>query len=195
MAEAAEAGNPFASYRIALALLQTKERTGDDLITAYGQLLLAANANLPEAQNELGVLYLSGNLGAVDGPAAIAWLTRSAKNGNPQAQYNLGGLYERGMGSVDQNINNAGELYLLAAKQNHHPAFFALARIFYDGTGTKPDPVKAWAMASMAKELGNTEAEELIKLISSDLKSQQMKEAKEEFLKMKAEQIDSTAKK
>lgn len=192
LAEAAEAGNPYASYRIALSLMQTKERTEDDSLKAYGHLLTAANAGVSEAQNELGVFYLSGSLGAADGPAAIAWLTRSAKSGNAQAQYNLGGLYERGMGSVDQNINSAGELYMLAAKQNHHPAYFALARMFYDGTGIKPDPVKAWAMSSLAKELGNTEAEALIALIATDLDNEQLKEAKEQFEKMKAEQIGVT---
>ena len=182
LAKAAEAGNPIASFRLAVQSL-----SGDkpDLLTGYGHLLTAANGNLVEAQNELGLFYLSGKLAAADGAAGVAWLTRAAQNGYAQAQNNLATLYEKGVGGVPQNIENAGQLYALAANQGHGPATFALARLIHEGIGTKADPVKAWALATLAVERGETEAEKLVTEIAKNLTEEQRAAAKKELEDMK----------
>ncbi len=192
--KAAEAGNPVANFRIAAALLSAEEPAAADLITGYARLVAAANGNLVEAQNEIGLLYLSGKLGIADVPAGVAWLTRSAQGGNAQAQNNLATLYERGISGLPANIENAGQLYSLAANQGHSGATLALARLIYQGTGTKADPVKAWALATLAAERGATDADELVKEISLKLSEKQRVAALKELEDMKSDKAAKPAK-
>ncbi len=176
--QAAEAGSPAAHFRLAVAAM-----TGDtpDLHTGYKHLLAAANGNLVEAQNELGLLYLSGKLAGADTAAGVAWLTRAAQNGYAQAQNNLATLYERGAAGIPQNLENAGQLYSLAANQGHGPATLALARLIYNGVGTKADPVKAWALAKLAEERGVEDAKIVLKEIAGKLDDAQLTEAKKQL--------------
>lgn len=184
--KAAEAGNPVANLRVAAGLLSAEKPAPADLVAGYGHLLAAANGNLTQAQNELGLLYLSGKLGIADSPAGVAWLTRAAQGGNAQAQNNLATLYERGIGGVSRNIENAGQLYSLAANQGHGPATLALARLIFGGVGTKADPVKAWALASLAVERGEKDADALVKEIGLKLDEKQRVEAVKELENIKS---------
>jgi uncharacterized protein len=181
--KAADAGNPTASFRLAVQALSVAK---PDLLAGYKHLLNAANGNLAEAQNELGLLYLSGKLASADGAAGVAWLTRAAQGGYAQAQNNLATLYERGAAGVPQNLENAGQLYALAANQGSGPATLALARLLYDGQGTKADPVKAWALATLAAERGEQEAAKLISEITAKLNEPQKAEAKQQLAAMKS---------
>lgn len=181
--KAAEDGSGAASLRMAVQALSGEK---PDLLTGYKYLLAAANGNLPEAQNELGLFYLSGKLALADSSAGVAWLTRAAQGGYAQAQNNLATLYERGAAGITQNLENAGQLYSLAANQGHAPSTLALARLIYQGTGTKPDPIKAWALASLAKERGATDAEKLITEIAEKLDAKQLMEAAKQLADIKA---------
>lgn len=187
--KAAEGGNPVASFRLAAQALSGEK---PDLIAGYRHLLSAANGNLVEAQNELGLLYLSGKLALADPAAGAAWLTRAAQNGSAQAQNNLATLYERGAG-VAQSIENAGQLYSLAANQGHGPATLALARLILEGVGTKADPLKAWALATLADERGEKEASKMAKEIASTLDDKQMAAAKKELENLKSEKAAGAA--
>lgn len=184
--QAAKEGSPVANLRMAAQYLATEKPAQADLLAGYGHLVAAANGNFPQAQNELGLLYLSGKLGSADAPAAVAWLTRAAQGGNAQAQNNLATLYERGVGGVPQNIENAGQLYTLAANQGHGPATLALARLLFQGVGTQPDPVKAWALATLASERGEKPAEDLVKEIALKLDPKQTEEARKVLADIKS---------
>lgn len=168
--QAAKAGNPLAHFRLAAHAFSAKE---PDLLRGYAHLVTAANSNLVEAQNELGLLYLSDRLQTADPTAGVAWLARAAQNGHPAAQNNLATLYEKGLAGLGRNLENAGQLYSLAANQGHAAATLALARMHRDGTGTDADPVKAWALASLAEERGAEEAAEMVKSIGSKLSETQ----------------------
>lgn len=183
---AAEAGNPVANFRVAAQYLAGEKPEKANLLTGYGHLLASANGNLVEAQNELGLLYLSGKLGSADSPAGVAWLTRAAQGGNAQAQNNLATLYERGIGGVPKNLENAGQLYALAANQGHGPATFALARLLNEGVGTKADPVKAWALATLAEQRGEKDAGKLASEIHGKLSEVQRGEAVKELENIKS---------
>jgi uncharacterized protein len=183
MEKASEGGSATASYRIALKALAGEK---PDLFRGYKYLVTAANGNSAEAQNELGIFYLSGKLPAVDGPAGVAWLTRAAQAGYAQAQNNLATLFERGTAGVPQNMQNAAQLYLLAANQGNGPATLALARILADGVGTKPDFVKAWCFASLAQERGVDDAKKYVEAIAAKLDPQQMTEAKKQLEDIKS---------
>lgn len=175
--KAAEAGSAMANFE--LARLSSGEEK-PNMIKIYMHLLAASKAGLATAQNDLGLLYLSGNLSEADPVAAAAWFTRAAKSGFSAAQNNLATLYERGLG-VDTNLNNAGELYGLAANQGHGPATTALARFYAIGIGTKPDLVKAWALASLAIERGDEEAKKLLDEITPRLTPSLAEAAKKEL--------------
>lgn len=181
--KAAEAGSAAANFRLAVASLSVEK---PDLLVGYKHLLAAANGNLVEAQNELGLLYLSGKLAGADGAAGVAWLTRAAQGGYAQAQNNLATLYERGAAGVTQNMENAGQLYSLAANQGHGPATLALARLLNEGIGTKADPVKAWALATLAQERGVEDAKKMLEAINPQLDDKQKAEAKKQLEEMKS---------
>ena len=190
--KAAEAGNPIANFRLAVQPL-----SGDkpDLLVAYGHLLKAASGNLAEAQNELGLLYLSGKLAAADSAAGVAWLTRAAQGGFAQAQNNLATLYERGAAGLSQNIENAGQLYSAAANQGHGPATLALARLLNEGIGTKPNPEKAWALATLASERGVEDGKKLASDIASKFNEKQRAAAQKELDDIKSgKKADTPAK-
>ena len=187
--KAAESGSPVASFRLAVQALSSEK---PDLLLGYKHLTAAANGNLPEGQNELGLLYLSGKLGSADSVAGVAWLTRAAQGGSAQAQNNLATLYERGAGGVTQSIENAGQLYSLAANQGHGPATLALARLINEGIGTKANPVKAWALAALAQERGEESAKTMIEEISSKLDDTQKAAAKKELADMKSGKTPET---
>ena len=57
-----------------------------------------------------------------------------AKNNDPEAQYNLGYMYETGDG-VGQDLMQAKKWYEKAAKQNHPDAQYALAALYYYDNG------------------------------------------------------------
>ena len=187
LAKAAESGSAIANFRFAA---QELSREKPDLLAGYGHLLAAANGNLAEAQNELGLLYLSGKLAAADASAGVAWLTRAAQIGFAPAQNNLGALYERGAAGLSQNLENACQLYTVAANQGNGPATLALARLVNEGTGTKANPVKAWALATIAQERGEKLAEKLANEINEKLDETQRAEARKELEDMKADSKD-----
>jgi TPR repeat protein len=179
---AAKNGSALAHFQLAVHRL-----SGDvsDMTPGYGHLVAAANGGLLEAQNELGLLYLSGRIGAADPAAGVAWLTRAAQGGFAQAQNNLATLYERGAG-VPQNLNNAGQLYSLAANQGHGPATLALARMHFQGLGTQVNLEKAWALATLAAERGEEGAKKLVEEIGGKLDEPKLAAARKELEAMKS---------
>lgn len=180
--QAAEAGSAVASLKLAVMELSAEK---PDLVSGYGHLLAAANGNLVEAQNELGLFYLSGKLAVADPAAGVAWLTRAAKGGYAPAQANLGTLYERGVAGVERSFENAGQLFTLAANQGHGAATLALANLVLEGHGTEADPVKAWALATLAAERGQEEATELATKIATKLDEKQREAAAKELETMR----------
>jgi TPR repeat protein len=187
---AAKGGSPVAHFRLAVQYLSVEN---GDVPTGYGHLLSAATGGLVEAQNELGLFYLSGKLAVADPVSAVAWLTRAAQAGYAQAQNNLATLYERGAG-VPQNLNNAGQLYSLAANQGHGPATLALARMHAQGLGTEVNPLKAWALATLADERGDEDAKKFAADIDKSLDEKQRVAARKELEDIKSGKVPETPK-
>ncbi len=181
--KAAEGKSPIAQFRMAAYHLSGEK---PDLSAGYAYLVASATGNLVEAQNELGLFYLSGKLGAADAPAGVAWLTRAAQNGSAAAQNNLATLYEGGGAGLTRNLDNAGQLYTLAANQGHGPATLALARLLSQGGGVKTDLVKAWALATIASERGEADAAKLATEIATKLDAKQLEEANKELADIKS---------
>ena len=81
---------------------------------------LAAAQGHATAQNNLGVMYGSGEGVPQDDAEAVIWYRLAAAQGHATAQYNLGVMYGGGRG-VPQDDAEAVIWYRLAAAQGHHP--------------------------------------------------------------------------
>ena len=71
----------------------------------------------------------------------------------PEAEYNLGTAYERGIG-VPQDYTQAADLYRRAAEQGNASAQFNLALLYDNGTGVARDYAQAAAWYTKAAEQG-----------------------------------------
>lgn len=116
------------------------------------QLAIAkAYAGDPEAQNSLGGMYVNGTYGAErDDAEAANWFREAADQGMPEAQYNLGMLFEVGQG-VPKNPSRAAELYVKAADQGLPQAQLRLAYLYERGEGVPLDLRQAEIWKAKAK--------------------------------------------
>lgn len=71
-----------------------------DLAEAEYWLRAASGMGNPEAQFQLGVLYLQPEMVAEHGQDALRWFTRAASSGLWTAEYNIGLMYLRGLGTT-----------------------------------------------------------------------------------------------
>ena len=67
---------------------------------------------------------------------AVTWYRKAAGQNHPQAQYNLGWMYEQGRG-VEKNEKEAVRWYLKAAEQNIPQAQYRLGAMYARGLGVK----------------------------------------------------------
>lgn len=93
-----------------------------------------ANAGNAIAQYQLAQSYLAEN----DLDAAVPLLRRAALKGAAPAQYDLGKLYEQGLG-VDQDMIEARSLISKAAEAGHVGAMYDLALFLAEGEGGELD--------------------------------------------------------
>jgi TPR repeat protein len=189
----AETGNPIGNYRYAAKLLQAPdpdERKPEEKVDAarraYDHLLNAALGGIPQAQNEMGLFYLSGSMGVADPSAAAGWFQRAAQSGNVIAMNNLATLYEKGYG-VAQNFSQAGQLYEASARRGNAQGASAVARLMASGAGTKKNIPQAWAWANIAIQNGDTEAKSILGEISTIASTQDIEEGKKALEKLKEE--------
>lgn len=197
--KAAETGNPVGNYRYAAKLLQAPdpdERKPEEKVDAsrraYDHLLNAALGGIPQAQNEMGLFYLSGSMGVADPSAAAGWFQRAAQSGNVIAMNNLATLYEKGYG-VAQNYSQAGQLYEASARRGNAQGASAVARLMASGAGTKKNIPQAWAWANIAIQNGDTEAKSILGEISTIASTQDIEEGKNALEKLKEELAKTAA--
>ena len=69
---------------------------------------------------------------------AAKWVRKAAKQGNAEAQYSLGLMYNNGDG-VTQDYQEALKWYRLAAEQGHAPAQNNLGVMYINGEGVTQD--------------------------------------------------------
>ena len=82
------------------------------------ELRARAEAGVPGAQFNLGVMYAKGRGVPQDEAAAVYWYRLAAGQGLAEAQFNLGGMYAEGRG-VSQDGAVAARWYRLAAAQGY----------------------------------------------------------------------------
>ena len=99
-----------------------------------------------------------------------------AKEGNPEAQYNLGLMYANGDKGAPEDDNEAVKWYLKAARQGHVDAQFSLGLSYYWGNGVPEDFIAAYVWYSMSKTSGNENASLNIEFIRKMMSNQQIAE-------------------
>jgi len=115
-------------------------------------------------ETELTDLYQKGlharNTGDL---AAAAKAFRQASDGGlAQAKYELGLLLKIGRKPIAQDLPQAQQLFLEAARQGNLPAQYEVAQMFAQGVGVAADCMQASNWARQAAEAGSPEAAELL---------------------------------
>ena len=95
---------------------------------------------------------------AGDFKAALAELTPLAEQGHAEAQYNLGVMYDNGMG-VPENDETAVKWYTLAAEQGDADAQYNLGNMYQRGTGVPESDKTAVKWYTLAAEQGDADAQ------------------------------------
>ena len=116
-ARPAPAADPSAWFAQAVRL----DLGSEGAAQAFALYRRAAEAGLPEAEFNVGVMLDSGRGTATDVAQAATWYARAAMHGNRRAAYNLGQLYEAGDG-VPRNVDLARAWFAasdLAAARAH----------------------------------------------------------------------------
>jgi TPR repeat protein len=111
------------------------------------------------AQGHLGNCYRHGTLGVKkDAKRAIVLYELAAEQGDTNAQFELGVMYNTGEG-VDKNEIRASEFYKLAADQGHHDAQFSLGIMYEHGRGVDKDEKRAVEVYTLAADQGHISAQ------------------------------------
>ncbi|KAF0095333.1 MAG: hypothetical protein E1N59_828 [Puniceicoccaceae bacterium 5H] len=107
------------------------------------------------AQNRAGEIYYYG-MGDVlpDFEKAFRWFTQAADQGNADAQYNLGVMYQMGEG-VDVQPEKAVFWYQQAAEQKQINALNNLGYVYATGFGVEKDDALAVKYYKQAAKLGH----------------------------------------
>ena len=123
------------------------------------QIEKKAIEGIPEAQHDLAALYTAGQAGvATDYKKAAFWFREAAVGGVANARYNLGVLYQQGLG-VERDLNKAISWYRAAAKLGHPEAEYNLGIAYIEGVGATYSPQIAARYFHQAANGGVVEAD------------------------------------
>ena len=157
---AAEKGNPAAQNNLAdmYRLGDGVERNADE---AFQWALKSSKQNYGWGWNQLGLLYRDGIGVRQDTAKAIEAFQQATQLRNPPSGFartsffNLATIYWAGIG-VAVNLNEASKWAEEGVKLNEPGATVLMAYILRSGGGNiKPDPQRAFELASRASEVGS----------------------------------------
>ncbi|VVO00632.1 Alginate biosynthesis protein AlgK [Pseudomonas fluorescens] len=132
-------------------------------------------ADQPRAELLLGKLYYEGKWVPADAKQAQAHFQKAVGR-EVAADYYLGQIYRRGyLGQVypDKALTHL----LTAARNGQNSADFAIAQLFSQGKGTRPNPVNAYVFSQLAKAQNTPQATELAQTLEAQLPPAQRAEA------------------
>ncbi|MGJ7517944.1 alginate biosynthesis TPR repeat lipoprotein AlgK [Pseudomonas baetica] len=132
-------------------------------------------ADQPRAELLLGKLYYEGKMVPADAKVAEEHFQKAVGR-EVAADYYLGQIYRRGyLGKVYPQ--KALDHLLTAARNGQNSADFAIAQLFSQGKGTKPDPLNAYVFSQLAKAQNTPQATELAQTLEAQLPPAQLAEA------------------
>lgn len=121
---------------------------------------LAASRNDVNAIKIIGDMFYWGWADIVekDYKEALEWYVKAAQEGNSEAKFNLGVLYENGKG-VAVDFNRAFKWYLSAAQDGHPVAQFNIGNMYSKGAGVTQNQNHAARWYLKAAEQGDVDAQ------------------------------------
>jgi len=132
-------------------------------------------ADQPRAELLLGKLYYEGKWVPADAKVAEAHFQKAVGR-EVAADYYLGQIYRRGyLGQVYSQ--KALDHLLKAARNGQNSADYAIAQLFSQGKGTKPNPVNAYVFSQLAKVQNTPQATELAQTLEAQLPPEQLAQA------------------
>lgn len=165
--QAAGKGDVLASYNLALLLLST----GAPIDAAHATMLIrrAAEADIPDAQHALGVLYMKGRGVEKNMAEAAQWFLRAAENGSTNGEVEYAILAFNGEG-MPANPELAAKFFRRAAYKGNAIAQNRLARLYAVGKGVPKNKVEAasWHMAAAAQGLSDAWLDADLREITAD---------------------------
>ena len=141
---AADQGNLDAQYNLG-KMFENGQGVTQDMIEAERLYRLAAKQGHTEAQKKLDVIIFNKEL-------------ILAQQGNVEAEFNLGSIYENGRG-VAQNYAEAVRWYTLAASKGNVESEFNLGSIYENGRGVAQNYAEAVRWYKLAASKGNALAQ------------------------------------
>jgi TPR repeat protein len=169
----ADAGNPRAQARLALAYLRGQGTAGDaDAALLWTQS--AARAGNPVAQYLLGALYQQGEHVKTDPHLAFAWFARGAEKGNLKAMHNLAIAYAQGLGT-EKNEARAAEWFTRGAERGYVDSAFDLAVLYERGAGVPQDLKQALKWYGVAALAGDQPSKERADFLRGQMKAADIK--------------------
>lgn len=161
----ASQGVPYAAfelgklYRDGLGCEQSSEEAERWFQSAYGGFKsLKEQSHDDKLQYRLGWMRLHGVGTERDEQEAREWFKRSAKLGNPHAQYQLAKLILVDDSSTTEQIRTAVEWLTRAADAGQDCAQYALGKLYRDGIGVEKDTFRAVVWFVQAAEQNNSYA-------------------------------------
>jgi TPR repeat protein len=130
-----------------------------DWEAALAQFRPLAEQGDPDAQVNLGNLYLKGYGVAQDYGAALRWYLKAAKQGSAIGQGKLGMMHYYGLGVREDHAAAAG-WFRAAAEQGDAGAEAILGTLYEAGDGVGKDAVQAYFWYALAASHGRSEAQE-----------------------------------
>ncbi len=136
-----------------------------------------ARAGDPVAQNVVGMAYKYGEVTAQSPSLSLHWFLKSARQGDADAQFNLGRIYGKATGSVygkqraaPRDDVAATHWYKSAAEQGYAPAQRNLADMYAEGSPTVPqDRTRAAFWMRRVAAAGDLAASRLADKLDSEL--------------------------
>lgn len=136
-----------------------------------------AEAGDPIAQNVVGMAYKYGRVTQQDHSSSLHWFLQAARQGDADAQFNLGRIYGKATGGVygrqraaPRDDVAAAHWYRSAAEQNYAPAQRNLADMYAEGSPSVPqDRAQALFWMRRAAAAGDPEASGLADSLESGM--------------------------
>ena len=122
------------------------------LVTLAVLLFSTTGREAPDLQKRMDAAKRQNVTISLYGTALQGWKIL-AKDGDAEAQYNLGNLYRVGHGFTE-NDKTAVKWYTFAAKQGHSSAQYFLGWMYADGEGVIQDNVRAHMWLNIAASSG-----------------------------------------
>jgi TPR repeat protein len=151
--KAADQGDAKAQWNMGSIFASGRGGVKRDLPAAFALCKKAAAGGFVPAQATLGVLFTRVR----DYVQAALWLEKAAEQGDPEAQYNLGLAYIKGLG-VSADFGVAFRWMVKAAEQGLAPAQSRLGLLYVTGDGVALDPIEAHKWLILASKAGDAAA-------------------------------------